>query len=111
MILHNFKNTYFEEFLQIAVNNNSEKYNNYLFCENKAPAPTGIRKDNSWIICQLSLDYTSKYLYLLNESDLSSALCFHVTCIGESNVKLRVIKFFLHIRAEAPNKGLTSDWH
>ena len=55
-----FKNTYFEELSQVAVNNDSKKYNN-LFREDKPPAPTRIRKDNSWSICQHSCCYTSEY--------------------------------------------------
>ena len=43
-----FKDTYFEELLQVAVNNDSKQYNNNLFRENKPTAPTGIRKDNSY---------------------------------------------------------------
>ena len=38
----------------MAINNDSKWYNNNLLRENKPPAATGIRKDNSWVVCQLS---------------------------------------------------------
>ena len=41
-----FNNTYFEELLQMALDN-SKYYNNTLFHKNKPPASTGIRKDKS----------------------------------------------------------------
>ena len=44
--------SYFEELPH--VNNDSKLYNNNLLRENEAPTPTGIRKDNSWSIWQLS---------------------------------------------------------
>ena len=55
-----FKNTYFQELLQVAVNSDSEYYNN-LFRENKSSASTRIREDNGWSICQLLCCYTSEY--------------------------------------------------
>ena len=53
-----FKNTYFEEPLQVAVNNDSNKYNN-LLRQNKPPAPTRIKKDNSWIILKITAEVFS----------------------------------------------------
>ena len=92
-----FKSTYFEELLQVSVNNDS-KYNNNQFRENKPLAPTGIRKDNSWSICQLSCCCNSEY-----------ALHFHVTCIDQSNSNLlrSNYKYSLHIHAKALSKKLT----
>ena len=81
-----FKNSYFEELLQIAENNDSKKYNN-LFRENKPPAPTRIRKDNRWSICQLSCCYTSEYVQknvIYQRPSFSRDLCrpikFQVFC-------------------------------
>ena len=110
-IVQSFK-TYFEELLQIALNNNSKQYNNNLLRENKPLAPTGTRKDNSWSIGQIRLLYQricSNKNRLLKLIWFTITRRFHVTCIDQSNFKIFAIyyKFSLHIRAEVPNKNLT----
>ena len=67
---------YFEELPH--VNNDSKLSNNNLLRENKAPAPTEIRKDNSEVFDSFRVAVcTCEYLPI--------TLSFHVTCIVQSN--------------------------
>ena len=94
-----FKNTYFEEILQVAVNNDSKWYNYNLFPKNKPPVPTGTWKDNSWSIRQLSCSCTSEYTFIFTWPVLNNQI---------PNLLRSNYKSSLHIRTGAPSKKLTS---
>ena len=70
------------------------------FVKKNPPALTEIKNDNSLSICQLSFAVPAnaqtnsllKQIVCSHESDLPITLCFHVTCIDQSNFKFFVIE-------------------
>ena len=109
--MQNFSDTYFGELLHI--NNDSKLCNNNLFRKNKPPAPTVVRKDDSWSICQLSCCCTNEYaqtrIVCSNESDSQSPFVFTWALLTNqiSNLFRSNYKLSLHMRAEAPNQKLS----
>ena len=84
-----FKNTYFEELLQMAA------FWSVLW--KQTTCPKRIRKDNSWSICQLWNSMTTvlvllyQQIFVLAQTNLPAAWRFHVMCIHQSNFKFCAI--------------------